>query len=142
MILLTSKSDEEQFPKLKRNDEDIQRCATGVKKEIDGLQQVQIAAFGAGNEEARSNYVLGILKRVMMFFDIKKFGINVEHLLGSEDTWGSIEYVLTPKNPKLGRYPVGFVLEVKKENFDQGRAFFFIFSIFFFCFTYTSHFSS
>lgn len=100
-------------------------------EEIAGLQQVQIAAFGAGNEQARSNYVLGILKRVMMFFDIKEFGINVEHLLGSDDAWGPVEYVLTPKNPELEGHPVGFVLEVKKDDFDQGRVFsFFVFSIF------------
>ena len=98
-------------------------CEEGIA----GLQQVQIAAFGAGNEETRSNYVFGILKQVMMTFDISKFGINVEGF--------PVEYVLTPKDPKLARYPVGFVLEVKKENFDQGRAFF-VFSIFFFVFTY------
>ncbi len=98
-----------------------------MKKEIAGLQQVQIAAFGSGNEEARSNYVLGILKQVMMTFDISKFRINVVHLLGSGDDWGPVEYVLTPKDPKLAGYPVGYVLEVKRENFDQGRTFFLCF---------------
>ena len=57
---------------------------------------------------------------MMITFEISKFGINVEHLLGSDDAWGPVEYVLTPRGQKSGGLPVGFVLEVKKEDFDQG----------------------
>jgi hypothetical protein len=54
----------------------------------------------------------------MEFFDLEHFGISVEHPPGSNDAWGPVEFVFTARN--LERSPVGFVLELKKDDFEQG----------------------
>jgi len=134
MLFLTNKSGEKKFPDLKREDKEIQQCVNCVKEEINELQQVQIAAFGTGDDGARSKYVFGILKQVMLAFSITKIGISIEHLYGND--WGLVKYVLTPRDPKLVEYPVGFIIEIQKENFDQGIALFSFFFIFFYLFLF------
>lgn len=89
-----------------------------MEKAILRRQRVQIDAFGAGSEHARTYYVMSILDEVMEFFELEDFGISVEHPLGSDDAWGSVEFVFMARNPD--RSPVGFVLELKKDDFEQG----------------------
>lgn len=61
-----------------------------------------------------------LILRVKQYFKIKNIAVTNEHLLAHEDAWGPVEFVLTARNPR--RSPVGFVVEVKQEDFNQGRA--------------------
>lgn len=87
-----------------------------MEKAILRRQRIQIDAFGAGSEHARTYYVMSILDEVMEFFELENFGISVEHPLSGRND--AVEFVFLARNPD--RSPVGFVLELEKDDFEQG----------------------
>lgn len=99
----------------------MEKCFDFVKRGLVSQQAAQLDKLGHGNEDARAHYVMTMLKKVMKFFSITKtLAISTEHLLGSDEAWGPVEFVITARNSE--RFPVGFVVESKKNDFEQGRA--------------------
>jgi len=77
--------------------------------------------MGVGNEKTRFFFVGLILSKALRVADPDKILlVSIEHRIKGKEAWGPIEYVITGNVYK--KLLIVDIIEVKQENFDQGRA--------------------
>ena len=103
--------------------------ATGIKwqEEVAELSKAILTKelthteMGTGNEKNRFIYVDMILSDTLLASKSQNvLRINIEKQLNGENAWCPIEFVVTGKGYQ--DLPIADIIEVKKEDFDQGRA--------------------